>query len=90
MYMDQAFGPPAEDYPEPGETLQSVLRYVAAAHQRMIECLQSLDDEALVRPVKTTAHGESAANLFWVLVQHDVSHGGQIGVLRAAIEEQGS
>jgi hypothetical protein len=38
------------------------------------------------RFVPTDWHGESAAHLLWVLAQHDVAHGAQIGVLRDAIE----
>lgn len=86
MYLDQAFGPPAEPYPVLGESLEELLAYLEAVQRRCIACIEQLDDAALGEPVPTDWHGETAANLFWVLAQHDVAHGAQIGVLRDAIE----
>lgn len=84
-YLEQAFGPPAEPYPEIGEDLASLLTYVAAVQRRCVACIEAIDEGKLDKPVPTEWHGESAAHLFWVLAQHDVAHGAQIGVLRAAV-----
>ena len=85
-YLEQAFGPPPEPYPPSGDTLESLLAYVDAVQRRTVACIEQLADEALPKPVRTDFHGESAAHLFWVLAQHDVAHGSQIGVLRDALE----
>lgn len=84
-YMTQAFGPPAKPPGEPGETLESVLAYLEAAQGYLLACLEGLDEADLARPVQTDFHGESAANLFWVLAQHDVAHGSQIDVIRESL-----
>ena len=86
MYLEQAFGPPPEPYPEIGESLESLLAYLESVQRRCIACIEALDEADLGEPVPTDWHGESAAHLFWVLAQHDVAHGAQIGVLRDAIE----
>jgi len=85
MYLTQAFGSPPEPFPAKADTLPSTLEYLAATQRYLLVCLERLDEEALAQPVPTTCHGESAAHLFWVLAQHDVYHGSQIGVLREAM-----
>lgn len=85
MYMEQAFGPPPEPYPEPGGSLVTMLAYLESTHRRLLACLDALDDHALARPVPTACHGETAADLFWVLAQHDVCHGAQITVIRGTL-----
>ena len=85
MYMEQAFGPPPDPHPEPGGCLVTVLAYLDATQRRVLDCLDGLDDQALARPVSTACHGETAANLFWVLAQHDVCHGAQITVIRGTL-----
>jgi hypothetical protein len=81
MYMTQAFGAPPEDPPAPGETLDSLLAYLQACHEYLVTCLESSTAETLASPVPV-CHGETLANRFWVLAQHDVVHGSQIEVLR--------
>jgi uncharacterized damage-inducible protein DinB len=85
-YLEQAFGPPPEPYPAMGKTLAELLAHLDAVQRRAVACIEALDEAALAEPVPTDFHGESAANLLWVLAQHDVYHGAQIGVLREAIE----
>jgi hypothetical protein len=85
-YMTQAFGPPPEPLPEVGETPASVLACLDTAQAYVLACLAGIDEADLDKPVPTDFHGESAANLFWVLAQHDVAHGSQIDVLRESIE----
>ncbi len=82
MYLTQAFGQPPEPFPPAGDTLGSLLAYLDAVQRYQAACLQGLSDEALDQPVPTSGHGESAAHLFWVLAQHDVYHGTQIGMVR--------
>jgi uncharacterized damage-inducible protein DinB len=85
MYMKQAFGEPAEPIAEPGETIESLLEYLDVCYHYRLACLERIDEDDLAKPVPTDWHGESAANLFWVMVQHDVNHAGQIMVLREAL-----
>jgi hypothetical protein len=51
------------------------------AHRGLVECLESLPEDALDGPIPTR-HGSSAANLFWVLLMHDLYHAGQIRTRR--------
>jgi hypothetical protein len=83
MYAVQAFGQPPTAFPEAADTLESLLAYLDATHSYLVSCLERIPDEDLGKPVPTEFHGESAANLFWVLAQHDVSHGAQIDVIRS-------
>lgn len=86
MYMEQAFGAPAEGFGAPGEELGSVLAYLNATHAYLVACLDKIPDEDLGRSVSTQCHGESAANLFRVLAQHDIHHGSQIKLIRRLAE----
>ena len=80
-YMTQAFGAPSEAPPAVDDTLESLMANLQASHEYLLACLESTTDEALAQPVPV-GHGETLANLFWVLAQHDVVHGSQIEVLR--------
>jgi len=82
MYAVQAFGEPSEPLPAKGGSLESLLAYLDAAQQYVEHCLERISEEALAKPVPTACHGESAAHLFWILAQHDVTHGAQIQVIR--------
>jgi uncharacterized damage-inducible protein DinB len=81
-YMVQAFGEPDETFPPQGDDLESVLAYLAATQAYLVTCLEGMDEVSLGQPVPTEWHGETAANLFWVMAQHDVDHGSQIVNLR--------
>ena len=84
-YMTQAFGEPPEPLGEAGQTLESVLAYLDAAQRLVLARLEAIDEADLAKPVATDHHGESAANLFWVLAQHDVAHGSQIKLIRESM-----
>jgi hypothetical protein len=86
MYMAQAFGEPPCALPPAGDNLQSILAYLDAAHNYLTTCLGSMDDANLDQPVPTSCHGETAANLFWVMAQHDVNQGSQLVSLRKLAE----
>jgi len=88
MYLTQAFGTPPAPLPDSDGTLASVLARLDAARAGLIDCLQKLPDEKLSDPVLTQFHGVSAANVFWVLAQHDVCHGSQIDMLRDEFEQR--
>ncbi|HJN16521.1 MAG TPA: DinB family protein [Armatimonadota bacterium] len=85
MYMIQAFGDPPKPVAEPGDTIESLLEYLEACHAYRVHCLEQIAEDDLAKPVPTAWHGESAANLFWTMIQHDVSHAGQITVIREAL-----
>ena len=85
-YMIQAFGQPPQSFPLPGDDLESVLAFLEATHRHLITSLQNTDEADLNEPVPTSWHGETAANLFWVMAQHDVDHGSQIVSLRKLVE----
>lgn len=85
MYMQQAFGEHQDPIPEPGDTIESMMEYLAATHAYRVACIEAIPEEDLVKPVPTPWHGESAANLFWTMIQHDVSHAGQIMVIKEAL-----
>lgn len=87
MYMEQAFGAPSEPFGALGDGLRSLLEYLDATQKYLVSCLDKMPDEDLAKPVATQCHGESAANLFWVLAQHDIHHGSQIKLLRRLARE---
>lgn len=84
-YMTQAFGEPPEPLGEAGQTLEDVLAWLDAAQRLVVARLEAIDEADLAKPVQTDHHGESAANLFWVLAQHDVAHGSQIELIRESM-----
>ena len=89
MYCKQAFGDcPLEDDVPAGD-LGRTLDWLDRAHQHLSECLRAISPENLLSPVPTRFHGESAAHLFWVLLMHDVCHGGQILVIRREYRSRG-
>jgi uncharacterized damage-inducible protein DinB len=85
-YMVEAFGEPPEPLPPAGEDLESVLAYLEATQKLLVTCLENMDEADMGKPVPTSWHGETAANLFWVMAQHDVDHGSQIVSLRKLVE----
>lgn len=85
-YMVEAFGEPLEPLPSMGGDLPSVLEYLEATQRLLVSCLEGMAEEDLGKPVSTSWHGETAANLFWVMAQHDVNHGSQIVSLRKLVE----
>jgi uncharacterized damage-inducible protein DinB len=86
-YMAEAFGEPPEPLPPAGDDLPSVLAYLESTQQHLVSCLEGMAEEDLDKPVPTSWHGETAANLFWVMAQHDVNHGSQILSLRKLVED---
>ena len=86
-YIVEAFGEPSEPFPPVGDDLQSTLAYLEATHKYLVACLENIDEVDLGKPVPTSWHGETAANLFWVMAQHDVDHGSQIVSLRKLVEQ---
>lgn len=84
-YISQAFGAPPKPIPKSDGTLRSALKRLDAAQAYLVNCLEGLPNDKLCEPVPTT-YGESAANLFLALLQHDIYHGGQISLLRNEFE----
>ena len=82
----EAFGEPSSPLPPVGDDLESALAYLEATRTLLVACLENMDEEALREPVPTSWHGETSANLFWVMAQHDVDHGSQIVSLRKLVE----
>ena len=82
MYAAKAFGdcPVEEDVPV-GD-LARTIDWLRRALEHLLACLAAVTGEALDAPVPTPFHGESAGHLFWVLLMHDISHGGQIQLIR--------
>jgi len=66
----------------PAGELDRTVDWLQRAHEHLLNCLAAATGEALDAPVPTPFHGESAAHLFWVLLMHDICHGGQIQLIR--------
>ena len=81
-YAKQAFGPCdiADDVPT-GD-LERTIGWLKETHAHLAKCLAEIDPEDLDKPVPTKFHGESAAHLFWIMLMHDLSHAGQIQIIR--------
>ena len=59
------------------------VKLLEQSHRVLTACLEACSEEALDWPIPTR-HGKSAANLFWIMVMHDVYHAGQIRTRRTA------
>lgn len=81
-YIGQAFGSPPEAFLADTGTLESMLMRLDVAQSYLTACLRQMPDEKLPDAVAARYYGGSAANLFLVLAQHDVYHGGQICLIR--------
>ena len=89
MYCKQAFGDcPLEDDLPLGD-LGKTLDWLDRAHQHLTERLEAIGLAELDSPVPTQFHGESAAHLFWILLVHDLCHGGQIQMIRREYRQRG-
>jgi len=83
-YCRDAFGEWQGEIPKPLGDLTAVLELLDVAQAHLLECLVNCSEEALLQPLPINCHGESAAHFFWVMIQHDISHGAQIRALRRA------
>ena len=85
MYHEYAFGAAKLTFPEidSAHTAASAIAQLEAGHQLLLDDLGMLDDAGLDREVLTN-WGERwpAQRIFWTMIDHDLQHGGEIGVLR--------
>jgi hypothetical protein len=85
MYHEYAFGPARLTFPEidSAHTAAAAIAQLEAGHAMLVRDVESLDDADLERAVLTN-WGEKwpAHRIFWTMVDHDLHHGGEIGVLR--------
>lgn len=89
MYCKQAFGDCSLEDDVPVGDLGKTLDWLDRAQQHLTECLEAIAVEDLASPVPTRFHGESAAHLFWILLMHDLCHGGQIQIVRREYRSRG-
>ncbi len=92
MYHEYAFGPARLTFPEfdSAHTAATAIEQLEAGHAMLLRDLAGLDDAALEREVLTN-WGEKwpARKVFWTMVDHDLHHGAEIGVLRDLYRERG-
>ena len=87
-YCKQAFGDcDLEDDVAVGKP-SGTLEWLEKAQQHLERCLAAVSLEELDRPVPTRFHGESCAHLFWILLMHDLCHGGQIQMIRREFRDR--
>ncbi len=89
MYCKQAFGGCSLEDNVPVGDLHRTLDWLGRCHRHLESCLDAVKLEELGRPVPTRFHGESAAHLFWILLMHDICHGGQIQIIRREYHQRG-
>jgi len=82
-YCKQGFGKWDTEYSRP-VMVDAALALLAKAQDHLVECLSGCTLEDLDQPIDTRYHGQSAAHFFWIMCMHDISHGGQIGMIRRA------
>lgn len=87
-YCEQGFGRPMLQIDEQAHDIAEAMQLLDAAHQTLSECLQGCTEEQLAKPIPTQFHGESAAHFFWVMLMHDLWHGGQIKTRRRLYRER--
>ena len=85
MYHEYAFGPATLTFPEidSAHTAATAIAQLDAGHVLLLRDLAKLADGDLEREVMTN-WGEHwpAARIFWTMIDHDLHHGSEIGVLR--------
>ncbi len=81
----EAFEPtPEEDWPEVTDTSEAAwentLKELEASHEQLAEAVSKIDDSQLHEP----AAGKDYSNYFMIhgVIQHDLYHAGQIGLLK--------
>lgn len=94
LYWDHAFGEKrltgdytSEGVLDPRRLLPEVLEFGRTWHEKWLESLAALDDEALAEP--TTAHWGSVLSMRRVaaaVIEHDLYHAGEINHLRAVLQ----
>jgi hypothetical protein len=91
MYHEYAFGPAKLTFPEidSAHTATAAIAQLEAGHAMLVRDVESLGDAELERPVLTN-WGEKwpAQKILWTMVDHDLHHGGEIGVLRDLYRNQ--
>ena len=91
MYHEYAFGPARLTFPDidSAHTAAGAIAQLEAGHAMLRRDLAALDDAGLERDVLTN-WGETwpARRIFWTMVNHDLHHGGEIGVLRDLYRER--
>jgi uncharacterized damage-inducible protein DinB len=84
-YCHQGFGTPQLDISsEAAPNVQKSIELLEAAQQTLVQCLAGCSEEDLSRPIPVRFHGQSAAHFFWIMLMHDIWHGGQIRTRRSA------
>lgn len=85
MYHEYAFGPATLTFPDidSAHTAAAAIAQLEAGHAMLLKDLADLDDASLDREVLTNWGDRwPARNIFWTMIDHDLHHGGEIGVLR--------
>jgi hypothetical protein len=91
MYHEYAFGAATLTFPDidSAHTALAALAQLETGHAMLLRDLAALDDAGLDREVLTN-WGEKwpARKIFWTMANHDLHHGGEIGVLRDLYRER--
>lgn len=91
MYHEYAFGAATLTFPDidSAHSAAAAIAELEAGHELLLRDLDVLDDASLEREVLTN-WGERwpARKIFWTMVDHDLHHGGEIGVLRDLYRDQ--
>jgi len=87
-YCQQGFGRPMLTIDEKAQNITEAVALLDAAQKTLLECLQACNEESLGQPIPTKFHGESAAHFFWIMLMHDIWHGGQIKTRRRAFRSR--
>ena len=70
---------------KPLDNLEAMKRLLVKSNDHLLDCLDSLDENDLDKPLKLRFHGESANHFFSLMAIHDASHAAQIrATLRCA------
>jgi hypothetical protein len=91
MYHEYAFGPAALLWPQinSAHTAAAAIDELERGQRLLAADLEAMTDAALDEP-RLTNWGEEwpAWRIFWTMIDHDLNHGGEIGVLRDLYRER--
>jgi len=77
-YCKEGWGKWSNEIEPPLDDLEAMKALLIKANDHLLECLRTLDEDDLDKPLSLSYHGKSAYHFFSVMVIHDTAHAAQI------------
>jgi uncharacterized damage-inducible protein DinB len=77
-YCKEGWGEWSGEIEKPFGDLQGMRKLLVRSNDHLLDCLGTLDEDDLDKPLNLSFHGESARHFFSVMIVHDAAHAAQI------------